>query len=825
MKNKINGVWFLAIFLFLFFDNALPAKAIDEVIVSLRIEGPNSAMANMLELSLPEQCSVIPSGSNTPRLFTGYKAVCALEQAKSLGIISDFQITDWGFGFSLDSINYVTNTADWSESWVIRINNTLAMAGIDGLILNAGDGLLLSYGPWPAEPADPTARMVVRFKDQLLFDNMVTIPSSTLFNYIDVDDNSTSTTSTASTVLAALLQADVAGELFNVSDIYFYSSFKSFLVKCLQITTSTAFSACDSWQYVVDGEYPTQGLDSYTINGGEQIYFYFGDRYSLDLDKVQYNLGEYATGTLREYDFQNGIYGGSFGKTLAVLNESDVVISTSTTDINGQCVFTISATGTYKIGLENVSAWGSYYWPAVNFDVVSSASSSAETQTQPEGNASGGGGGEANGGENAINNIFDTDKAVEFLVGNQNADGSFQSSLYTDWAGIALAAFNQDIPAKEKLKQYLISDPSVAAGLNPLSDYERRAMALMSLEVNPYSGTATNYIQKIIDGYDGNQFGEADLFNDDIFALFPLLKSGYTVSDPMIVSATKFILSRQESDGSWGGVDLTAAAIQALSLVSNIEGVDNAISNAKVYLHEQQRNDGGFGDSFGTAWALQAISAIGETEEMWTVNGKKSSDFLYSKQMFDGGLEDSSVNTSTRVWATSYAVPAVLRKPWFSILNNFEKEITAPVNSNIQPAVNSNIQSARDFPYMEDKYSVVSTTPALLVLETPTTVGLAMNVPAGAAISLSGDSFVNFSQDIYPAVFSQRTSASGAAKSGTVSSTPSVLGVKVEKEAAVSPVEYDTRHNARRVLAISGGGVLLLSVYLGLKFLSGYLRS
>ena len=68
-----------------------------------------------------------------------------------------------------------------------------------------------------------------------------------------------------------------------------------------------------------------------------------------------------------------------------------------------------------------------------------------------------------------------------------------------------------------------MSDSSVS-----VTDYERHAMALMTLGINPYNGTSVNYIQKIVDSFDGNQIGDPSLINDDVFAIFPLVKSGYS---------------------------------------------------------------------------------------------------------------------------------------------------------------------------------------------------------------------------------------------------------------------------------------------------------
>lgn len=275
---------------------------------------------------------------------------------------------------------------------------------------------------------------------------------------------------------------------------------------------------------------------------------------------------------------------------------------------------------------------------------------------------------------------LNTNKAIEFLTAQQNADGSFESTLYTDWAAIALAT-TDETTAKEKIKQYLQTDPNPIAGLNAVSDYARRAMALMSLGINPYNGVNTNYIRAITDRFDGNQFGDVNLHNDDIFALIPLLKAGYDNTDPMIINSTNFILSKQNTNGDWGSADLTAAAIQTLSSVQNIDGVTSALIKGKEYLQTQQQADGGWGNTFATSWAMQAISSLGENQAQWLKNEKTPEDFLYSKQADDGGL-DLNAPTTSRIWASAYAIPAALNKPWPQIINSFSKPNEENLNNN-----------------------------------------------------------------------------------------------------------------------------------------------
>lgn len=273
---------------------------------------------------------------------------------------------------------------------------------------------------------------------------------------------------------------------------------------------------------------------------------------------------------------------------------------------------------------------------------------------------------------------FDVAKALEFLLSKQKSDGSFGSSLYTDWVAIALSAGGGD-SRRSRLISYLKGEEPE---MSTVTDYERHAMALMSLNINPYTGTAVNYIEKIAKQFDGVQMGDSSFINDDIFAIFPLINSGYSIDDLIIQKLIEHIISQQRADGSWeGGVDLTAAAIQALSLVSSYEGARASLNMARDYLRSQQQNNGGFGGSFSTSWSFQAITALGESDSDWRKGDNTPESFLSDLQQIDGGIELADTNENTRIWATAYAIPAILHKPWSEILSTFSKQDVLPGNS------------------------------------------------------------------------------------------------------------------------------------------------
>ena len=308
----------------------------------------------------------------------------------------------------------------------------------------------------------------------------------------------------------------------------------------------------------------------------------------------------------------------------------------------------------------------------ISLRIIALASSSNEEEGGEE--ESGGGGGEDNGSESPD---FSVPDAIAYLKGVQASNGSFaDTELYTDWAAIAYAAADVSGDSRNSLLHYLESNNSVSS---LLTDNERHAMTLLALDENPYSWHGVNYIEAILEEFDGQQFGDSDLVNDDIFALLPLANAGYDEDDVEISETIKFILSKQATTGSWlGSVDMTAAAVQALVPFENVEGVDAALSKSEQYLADKQGSDGGWENIFSTSWALQAESALNAS---WTKDGKSGLDYLASAQdeaANGGAVLPASQSSENAIWATSYAIPAGLGKTWNDIMDSVSK----PKNNN-----------------------------------------------------------------------------------------------------------------------------------------------
>lgn len=532
------------------------------------------------------------------------------------------------------------------------------------------------YWPQVSFTAHWPTRLMIRYQDQILFDARIPLPTSTTFSYHNTGNTTTIATSTVQpSVLATLLQADMATSTFSVSDLTYYPSFGSFFVTCIHIITTTTTEACSNWQYVVNDNYPFVGMDQYLLAGGESVSIYFGDRYLLTTDQTSYQLGQSVTGTIREYDYQNHIYSPLPKAALGLLDSIGTILATSTVNQEGQGIFLPTTTGTYEIGLDA----GGYWWPKASFTVTSTTQGDQSPPVT-------GGCNRCGPSPTPSTTSIEANRALQFLSDQQNPDGSFgNGTLYTDWAAIALSTTGTTMAARQKVVAYLLTDVSPG---NLVTDAERRAMALMALGINPYTGVSTNYIQPILNAYDGRQIGDINLVNDDIFALFSLLKAGYSLEDNIIRNTITFIIT-QKQNGSWGGVDLTAAAIQALTQVQNAPGVSGALTEARTYLHTRQGINGSFDNNIdSTSWATQAIIALGESphDAAWKPNGLGPIDYLSAQQQADGGMRTPNDTKNNRVWSTSYAVPAAIGRPWGALLSAFNRP-TGSVTSGGSPCI------------------------------------------------------------------------------------------------------------------------------------------
>jgi hypothetical protein len=482
----------------------------------------------------------------------------------------------------------------------------------------------------------------------------VGVGTSTIF-----DAKNNAYTIADNTVLGMISHADAVSDAFTISDLAYFPSFDSFLINCIS-TNSAPY--CYNWQYTVNDVYPYTGIDKYILNPHDDVYFYFGNQTRFFLSTTTISEGEPLTVTTEKYDYRNNGWVPRPHVTIGATTPdpqnpwAPIVVTSTQADATGHGNLLFSTTGTYAIGIGD-----DYYYPTENVVVthtptqVTTTTGIIQEPATPQ----------ATTGDSPKpqKTSFDVGRAISFLGSHQSANGAIgPAPLYSDWAAIAIGSYPNGSSLQNGLAGYLRTDPY--SGSAP-TDYERRAMALMALGISPYTGTKTNYIEKIISNYQNNQFGDSSLVNDDIFAIIPLLKAGYSVDDLEIKNAVAFIIAHQNAQGGWDSPDMTAAAIQALSPTTALPGVNEALAKAKNYLLQSKKSDGRIGDNnFSTSWGMQAFASIGENQDM---------SYIASQQQEDGGMELQTSDSATRVWSTSYAIPAAQNKTWNDILQNFSK--------------------------------------------------------------------------------------------------------------------------------------------------------
>jgi len=458
----------------------------------------------------------------------------------------------------------------------------------------------------------------------------------------------------AKSVLSVLNDADIASENFSITDLQYYESFGSFYIRCIN-------DKCDNWQYVVNDVSPGMGMDQKILSGGEEIYVYFSQQHRIILSSNSIRTDESLTVTTENYVYKNDSWEPLTDVAVGIIqtNPDDpfnsTEISTSPVDENGQANFTNITAGSYNVGIKE-----DFYFPVENLAVtetVHHSSGSSGRKVIPE------------IAQEEIKPIFDLNKAFDFLVPQQKENGTFGEELYTDWVTLALINSEKHQDAKTKLVKYYSSNKP-KGGL--LTDYERRAMAVMSLGLNPYNTNGENYIKKITDSFDGKQFGDINQSNDDIFALIVLQNAGFTKNENIIKSTIINIISTQKENGSWDdSVDMTGAGIEALAFFNQDEPVKNTLKKAKEFLKQNQKDDGGFGNVSSTAWVVEGILALSEKPEDWNKNGNTPFDYLALNQDTDGGIKEE--NLQNKVWQTAYVITSLSGKTWNRIMQNFEK--------------------------------------------------------------------------------------------------------------------------------------------------------
>ena len=271
-------------------------------------------------------------------------------------------------------------------------------------------------------------------------------------------------------------------------------------------------------------------------------------------------------------------------------------------------------------------------------------------------------------------------RARNYLESIQQPDGSIGGFGASAWVVMAITSLGEDPHNWKKDGGPSIVD-YLKANANQLNediatDIERYILAMTAAGENPKNIDGKDYVAILEGLYDGTQIGDPNLLNDDFWGVIALISAGKPFDSPIIQNTVTFIKNNQNSDHGWswgvGGssdIDDTAAAIMAL-ISAGESASSTVIVNALGYMKSKQMDNGGF-ESWGTtnpgtnSWAIDAIVAAGQdpTSAYWTKNGKTPVDDLLTFQVEDGAFSFPEPNPR-KEWATSYAIPALLGKPY-----------------------------------------------------------------------------------------------------------------------------------------------------------------
>lgn len=538
----------------------------------------------------------------------------------------------------------------------------------------------------------PTFTLHIRLEGNILYEGETQIPQLN----VDIKDNTGANHSVAgNSLLSALYTVDLAEDSFEITDLTYYESFGAFFMNCIKAAINPDPS-CGNWIFFVNDAFPYDSIDQYTLQENDEVYVFFGSQYRALSDQESVELGQSVNGQAQTYNYKTNVWEGAGSVTLSVIQDnpdnpwSPIVVTSSPVSDTGSATFVLSATGSYKIGIDE-----DYYMhtaPFLVIDAVSAATSTPGSTPTSETNNS-----------NTNNNNSCTDcnppelvsqstiddtieKILTYVKTQQKTTGAIQDGATTDWLIMSFGAkgiYADTVAATstsllDYAKNYSFSS---GAELNFCAGYPRHVLALLAGGVDSSDTAVVELLQKIKSNecFDGTLYGEAGI-NDDIFALLSLLATGETVSGAQVSAIISSIISDQQTSGAftwngWEGSDVTGAAINALKYaVQKGATVDTAIfDKAKNYLKKEQLNDGGWGfgssDVLTTSWAVMGINALGEGQSDWTQSSGKNPWNVLTGKLSPQGYYTSPFTGSKPDWfATKHAVPALKGSTWPIIL-------------------------------------------------------------------------------------------------------------------------------------------------------------
>jgi Prenyltransferase and squalene oxidase repeat len=264
----------------------------------------------------------------------------------------------------------------------------------------------------------------------------------------------------------------------------------------------------------------------------------------------------------------------------------------------------------------------------------------------------------------------DTERAVNWLQGQQNLDGGFgaspgdpSSAAITGWAMLGLEAAGRHPLDVSRAGRTPVD--SLRANLEEVSspgDLARTIVALEGAGLDPRSFGGRNLVSELLGrrAANGSYVGWPGTTSFAAIALRAAGAGGAGLSGTL-----SWLGNVQSNDGGWGdepglpsNADVTGAAMQAMPGTK-------AAERGLGYLRRHQRSNGGFAlgssgavNAQSTAWGIQGILAVGGDPARIESGGNSALDYLESVQADDGHYRYSASSDQTSIWVTGQVLVA-----------------------------------------------------------------------------------------------------------------------------------------------------------------------
>ncbi|MBI4217431.1 MAG: DUF4430 domain-containing protein, partial [Parcubacteria group bacterium] len=198
-----------------------------------------------------------------------------------------------------------------------------------------------------------TVSFSIRSQDTLAVQN-ATIEIPLTGSITITDSDGTEHTASNQSVLALLVSLDEPSEAFHISNLQYFSSLGSFYVKCITVA-AVSREFCDNWQYAVNGNIPSVGMDQQTVSAGDTVWIFFGDNYRVRLSSQGVNTGEEFSVQAESYQYVSNTWASRIGVTAGVTREnpsdpfSPIEVLTSPVDEQGSATFRVASPGEYLV--------------------------------------------------------------------------------------------------------------------------------------------------------------------------------------------------------------------------------------------------------------------------------------------------------------------------------------------------------------------------------------------------------------------------------------------------------------------------------------------